>query len=146
MTLCVYFGGKNLLSGLALVKYLESLESAVTTERSQFPWWADFSNSTHLVKITSDAAARFQMTTSVHLQVLIGAKKGENMRYQLLSWSPRIKDVFGKEACNSTIKLHTAWNKQGLHYLSCIRQFLTCRALRRLNERGESLTLDLLRS
>lgn len=68
------------------------------------------------------------------------------MRYQLLSQSPRIKDVFGKEACNSNIKLHTAWNKQGLHYLSCIRQFLSCKTLRSLNERGESLTLDLLQS
>lgn len=57
------------------------------------------------------------------------------MRYQLFSQSLRIKDVFGKEACNSNIKLHTAWNKQGLHYLSCIRPLLTCKTLRRLNER-----------
>lgn len=30
MTACVSFKGKNLLSGLAVVKYLEGLESTVT--------------------------------------------------------------------------------------------------------------------
>lgn len=30
MTTYIYFKGKNLLSGLALVKYLEGLESTVT--------------------------------------------------------------------------------------------------------------------
>lgn len=92
VSFCVYFRDKKCILWSYTSKIFgKPWQNCNNKQHSPFPWWANFTNSTHLVKITSDVTARFQMTTLVHLQVLIGAKKrglwGTN--YFLKAWELR---------------------------------------------------------